>query len=144
MIKETKVKKSGTDLTRQLFDMKMDMKIGFWNVRTMWETGKLRQIEEELATYKLQMIGLSETRRNGFEEHITGKGNSLIYSGKGEEEQHSEGISILLTRPARKSLMEWQPVSSRIIYACFRTKIRNISIIQCYAPTEQAESEIKD
>jgi hypothetical protein len=30
MIKETKVNKSRTDLTRQLFDMKMDTKIGFW------------------------------------------------------------------------------------------------------------------
>jgi hypothetical protein len=30
MIKETKVKKSRTDLTKQLFDMKMDTKIGFW------------------------------------------------------------------------------------------------------------------
>jgi hypothetical protein len=58
MIKETKVKK-------------MDTKIGFWNVRTMWENGKLRQIEEELATYKLQMIGLRETRWNGFGQHIT-------------------------------------------------------------------------
>jgi hypothetical protein len=130
MIKETKVKKSRTDLTRQLFDMKMDTKIGFWNVRTVWKTGKLRQIEEELATYKLQMTGLSKTRWNGFGEHITGKGNSLIYSGKGEEEQRSEGVGILLTRPARKSFMEWQPISSRIIYARFRTKIRNISIIQ--------------
>jgi hypothetical protein len=35
VIKETKVKKSRTDLTRQLFDMKMDTKIGFWNVRTL-------------------------------------------------------------------------------------------------------------
>jgi hypothetical protein len=60
------VKKSRTDLTRQLVDMKMDTKIGFWNVRTMLETGKMRQIEEELATYKLQVIGLSETRWNGF------------------------------------------------------------------------------
>jgi hypothetical protein len=39
--------------------------------------------------------------------------------------------------------MEWQPVSSRIIHACFRTKIRNTSIIQYYAPTKQAELEIK-
>jgi hypothetical protein len=30
MIKDTKVKKSRTDLTRQLLDMKMDTKIGFW------------------------------------------------------------------------------------------------------------------
>jgi hypothetical protein len=27
----------------------------------------------------------------------------LIYSGKGEEEQHSEGVGILLTRAARNS-----------------------------------------
>jgi hypothetical protein len=32
MIKETKVKKSRTDLTRQLFNMKMDTKIGFREV----------------------------------------------------------------------------------------------------------------
>jgi hypothetical protein len=35
MIKETKVKKSRTDLTRQLFNMKMDTKICFWNVKTL-------------------------------------------------------------------------------------------------------------
>jgi hypothetical protein len=42
---------------RQPFAMKIDTKIGFWNVRTMWKTGKLKQIEEELAVYKLKMIG---------------------------------------------------------------------------------------
>jgi hypothetical protein len=36
MIKETNVKKRRTDLTRQLFDMKMDTKIGFWNVEQHW------------------------------------------------------------------------------------------------------------
>jgi hypothetical protein len=57
--------------------MKMDMKTSFWNVRTMCKTGELKQIEEELATYKVRMIGLSETRWNGFKEHVTGKGKSL-------------------------------------------------------------------
>jgi hypothetical protein len=69
------------------------------------------------------MIGLSETRWIGFGEHVTGKGNSLIYSGKGEEEQHSEGIVRALLRRAARSLMEWQPQSLRIIYARFRKKI---------------------
>jgi hypothetical protein len=87
------------------------------------------------------MIGLSETRWIGFGEHVTGKGNTLIYSGKGEEEQHSEGIvRAFLTRAAR-SLMEWQPQSLRIIYARFR---KNLSLIHCYARRDQAELEIKD
>jgi hypothetical protein len=67
------VNKSQMDLIRQPLGTKMDMKIGFCKVRTMWETGKLIQIEEELATHKLKMIELSETRWNGFREHITGK-----------------------------------------------------------------------
>jgi hypothetical protein len=91
------------------------------------------------------MIGLSETSWNSFGKHVTGKGkNSLIYSGKGDEKQHSKGLGIPLTRAARKSLKEWQPALSRITYACFRTKIRNISTIQCYALTEQVKLEIKD
>jgi hypothetical protein len=78
MIKETKVKKSQIDLIRQSYGMKMVMKISFYNERTMWETGKLKQIGEELATYKLKMIGLSEERLNGFGENTTAKGNSFM------------------------------------------------------------------
>jgi len=48
-------------------------------------------------------------------------------------------VGILLDKEAKKSLIEWQPVSGRIIVARFKTNIRNIVMIQCYAPTEVAE-----
>ena len=40
--------------------------------------------------------------------------------------------------------MEWTPVSDRIITARFKTFARNITIVQVYAPTNNATSEEKE
>ena len=50
-----------------------------------------------------------------------------------------EGMSILLDKEAKRSLIEWQLFSAGIAVAGFKTNIRNIVMIQCYAPTEVAE-----
>jgi len=54
-----------------------------------------------------------------------------------------EGVGILLDKEAKISLIEWQPVSSRIIVPAFKTNIRNIVMIQYYAPTEVTEDTEK-
>ena len=40
--------------------------------------------------------------------------------------------------------MEWSPISERIILARSKTKIRNLTIIQSYAPTEMMDKDIKE
>ena len=47
---------------------------------------------------------------------------------------------------AQRALVGWQPVNSRIITAKFTTKKEDIrlNIIQCYAPTNDAEEERKE
>ncbi|KAJ8356884.1 hypothetical protein SKAU_G00196780 [Synaphobranchus kaupii] len=52
----------------------------------------------------------------------------------------------MLAPEAQRALIVWEPVSSRIITAKFATKKSNIklNIIQCYAPTNDAEDEKKD
>jgi len=40
--------------------------------------------------------------------------------------------------------MEWSPISEWIILVRFKTKICNLTIIQCYAPTELTEMEKKE
>ena len=39
--------------------------------------------------------------------------------------------------------MEWSPILERIL-ACFRIKIRNLTNIQCYAPTEMTDKYMKE
>jgi exonuclease III len=55
-----------------------------------------------------------------------------------------EHLGLLLNKVAKKSLIEWQPISERIMTASFKTNIQNVTIIQCYAPTENAENERKE
>jgi hypothetical protein len=35
-------------------------RIGFWNVHTMWEAGKLVQIEAEMIRYEIAVLGISQ------------------------------------------------------------------------------------
>jgi hypothetical protein len=42
------------------FGMKWTTRIGFWNVRTLREYGKLKQVEKEMTNYKLDIMSLSE------------------------------------------------------------------------------------
>ena len=68
-----------------------------------------------------------------------------MYSGnEREEDAHTHGVGLLLSKDAAKSLIEWEPVSERIITARFTSKGRNITIIHCYAPTKSAEFEEKE
>lgn len=125
--------------------MKQWTRVGFWNVQTMWETGKLAQVEEEMSKYKLSILGISEARWNSFGEFKTVNGNTLLYSGREDEhDAHREGVAILLNKETKKSLMNWQPVSNRILTVRLKTKVRPVTIVQCYAPTEVADEEEKE
>ena len=52
----------------------------------------------------------------------------------------------MLSKEAQRALISWEPINSRIITARFQTthKIINLQIIQCYAPTNNTDEELKD
>ena len=50
----------------------------------------------------------------------------------------------MISNKTYETLLNWQPVSDRIISARFSSKVGNIPIIQCYAPTELADDNEKD
>jgi len=137
IIKETEMKSKRPDIRGDLFGMKWKTRIRFWNVRTLKEYGTLKQVE------KLDIMGLSGTRWENGEIKIQ-NGNFLIFPGVGEDIEHRSGVGILMNKEARRSLMERSPISERIILVRFKTKIRNLTIIQCYAPTETTGKDMKE
>ncbi|XP_055643754.1 uncharacterized protein LOC129779967 [Toxorhynchites rutilus septentrionalis] len=48
------------------------------------------------------------------------------------------------TDPSPAALMRWEPINERIIVARFRTRARNLTAIQCYAPTDAADLQEKE
>ena len=49
-----------------------------------------------------------------------------------------------MSKHAAQSLMEWTPISERVIQARFYSKYIKLTIIHVYAPTEDTDEQIKD
>nr|KAG5696667.1 hypothetical protein BaRGS_023076 [Batillaria attramentaria] len=100
-----------------------------------------------MKNYKIGVLGLSETRWLQTGQLRFSSGEQLLYSGHTEDgAPHTEGVALMLAPEAQRALIGWEPVNSRIIKAKFITKKKDIklNIIQCYAPTNDAEEEKKD
>ncbi|KAJ3609526.1 hypothetical protein NHX12_024047 [Muraenolepis orangiensis] len=99
-----------------------------------------------MVRYNLSVLGLGETRWTQSGEVKLSSGQSVIYSGHEEDgANHTEGVAIMMTKETRKALIAWEPISSRLITASFRTNNRRVKahIIQCYAPTNHAVDDVK-
>ena len=70
-------------------------------------------------------------------------GETVLYSGR-DYELHREGVAIILKKGADRSLLEWKPINSRLIKARLKGKQNNLTLIQCYAPTNDSEDDLKD
>ena len=100
-----------------------------------------------MKNYKIGVLGLSETRWLQSGQLRLSSGDQLLYSGHIEDgAPHTEGVALMLAPEVHGALIGWEPVSSRIISAKFTTKKKDIrlNIIQCYAPSNDAEEEKKD
>ncbi|CAH8570145.1 unnamed protein product [Schistosoma guineensis] len=113
----------------------------------MWEAGKTSQIATEMRRYNLAVLGISETHWTQAGQQRLNTGEMLLYSGHEEENApHTQGVALMLSKVARNALVGWESHGSRIIKASFKTKKEGIliNIIQCYAPTNDSNDEIKD
>ncbi|KAL1397256.1 hypothetical protein pipiens_002548 [Culex pipiens pipiens] len=135
--------RNGTTLS-----MKTRTRIGTWNVLTLAQKGKLATLGREAARLKLEILGLSEVRWPNSAEHKLPTGQVLLYSGmQAEDSQRAHrvrGVGFLLSPNARSALLTWEPISERIIVARFRTRVRNLTFVQVYAPTDAADLQEKE
>ena len=142
---ETRQGMKCTRARRKLLSPKSRLRIGTWNVRTMYEQGRCAQVVKEMKRYNLSILGVSEMRWNTFGSLRTATGEFILYSGNpNEDDQHVKGVGLILSRSAADSLLAWEPVSERVITARFASKCQNMSIIQVYAPTNDATEEEKE
>ena len=123
----------------EVLSAKCKTRIGFWNVRTMNETGKLAQVTSEMRRFNLHLLGVSECRWTGTRRITTETRETVLYSGR-EDNHHFEGVALILKKGMEKKLVEWKPINSRLLKARFKGRHN----IQCYAPTNESEDKIKN
>ena len=72
---------SQTDISRlraNLVSPKETIHIGCWNVRTLYQSGKLEQTVEEMHKYQLKMLAVQETRWTGSGKRYLATGDTII------------------------------------------------------------------
>ncbi|PNF36339.1 hypothetical protein B7P43_G00511 [Cryptotermes secundus] len=69
--------------------MKMDMRFGTWNVRSLYRAGSLRAVAEKISKYKLDLAGVQEVRWDG--GAIAPAGDYTFFYGKGNENHELVG-----------------------------------------------------
>ena len=108
----------------------------------MYESSRLAQITKEMECYDLGILGISECRWTGQGRFKTSDGYTVLYSGNNKN--HVHGVAIIIRKTEEKSLIEWEPISERIIRARFNSKYTKMTVIQSYAPTNEKDQEDKE
>lgn len=124
---------------RFLVHPKTKVRIGSWNVRTLYQLGKTAQLCREMENYKIDILGVSECRWTGIGKLTLQTGQVVIYSGK--ETTHEYGVALVMSKEAAKSLISWKPCGERLLTARFNSDHVKMTIIQAYAPTN-ADTEV--
>ena len=117
-----------------------DIKIGTWNVRTMYDTGKLQLLAKEMTRLNCNICGLAETRWSGNGHFTTLGGTHNVYYS-GSKEGGNKGVAFIIDKETAKSISGYNPINERIISIRINCKPFPVTIIQVYAPTNDADDE---
>ena len=109
--------------------------VGTWNVRSM-NQGKLEVFKQEMARVNIDILGISELKWTG-----TGEFNSdnhyIYYCG--QESLRRNGVAIMVNKRVQNAVLGCNLKNNRMISVHLQCKPFNITVIQVYAPTSNAE-----
>ena len=116
---------------------RQEFRIATINVRSL--RNKEVELAEELEKYGVEVAGITETKRVKTGELNLNNNFKLIYSGN--EEQAKEGVAIAFRTSLETRLIEWEAVSSRIMWAKFKMGEWTMKVICVYGPVEGSKKE---
>ena len=98
--------------------------------------GKLEVVKQEMARVNVNILGISELKWTRMGK--LNSGDHYIYYC-GEESHRRNGVAIIVNKRVKNAVLGCKLKNSRMISVCFQGKPFNITVIQVYAPTSNAE-----
>ena len=106
-----------------------------WNVRPMNQC-KLEVVKQEMARVNIDILGISELRWTGMGE-FNSDDHYIYYCG--QEFLRRNGEAIIVNKRVWNALLGCNLKNDRMISVQFQGKPFNITVIEVYAPTSNAE-----
>ena len=98
--------------------------------------GKLEVVEQEMARVNVDILGISELKWTGMGEFNSD--DHYIYSC-GQESLRRNGVAIIVNKRVQNAVFGCNLKNDRMISVRFQGKPFNITVIQAYAPTSNAD-----
>ena len=98
--------------------------------------GKLEEVKWEMTRMNINILGISELKWTGMGE-FNSDDHYIYYCG--QESLERNGITIIVNKRVRNAVLGCNLKNNRMISVCFQGKPFNITVIQVYAPTSNAE-----
>ena len=98
--------------------------------------GKLEVVKREMARVNVNILGISELKWTGMGE-LNSDDHYIYYCGEGSLRRN--GVAIMVNKRVRNAVLGCNLINDRLISVRFQGKPFNITVIQVYAPTSNAE-----
>ena len=98
--------------------------------------GKLKVVKREMTRVNVNILGISELKWTGMGE-FNSDDHYIYYCG--QESLTRNGVAIMVNKSVRNAVLGRNLKNHRMISVHFQDKPFNITVIQVYAPTSNAE-----
>ena len=98
--------------------------------------GKLEVVKQEMARVNIDILGISELKWTEMGE-FNSDDHYIYYCG--QESLRINGVVIMVNKRVGNAVFGCNLKNDRMISVCFQDKTFNITVIQVYAPTSDAE-----
>ena len=100
------------------------------------DQGKLKVIKQEMARVNIDILGFSELKWTAMGE-FNSEDHYIYYCG--QESLRRNGVAIMVNKRVQNAVLECNLKNDRMISVHFQGKPFNITVIQVYVPTSNAE-----
>ena len=109
--------------------------IGTWNVRSM-NQGRLQRVKQEMTRMNVDILGIRELKWTRMGE-LNSDDHYIYYCG--QESLRRNGVAIIVNKRVQNEVLRCNVKNDRMISVHIKGKPFNITVIQVYAPTSNAE-----
>ena len=121
-------------ITDEEWIWKRNMKIGKWNVRSLFWTGALKVLHNELSNLDFDIVALQETR---LESDIQKFDNFALFNRGLESKKHEFCCSCYVSAEFLKFVKNFKILNERICFLRLRAKWFSCTLVNVHAPTNK-------